>query len=150
IHSSGSKLDTATRSFMEGKFGYDFSNVKIHDSTLAAKSAYSINAHAYTSGNSIVFNKGQYNPSTNNGKKLLAHELTHVVQQGNKAHAPIQRTVHRGRDHAGRYEFDDQACTLEYDQTWYFQFPDSMTSTQRNAYMTRAENQVESTWSHKH
>src|SRR5690606_33279225 len=82
VNSGGGKnLDNNTRSFMEKRFGYDFSHVKIHDDTVAAKSAQSINALAYTSGNNIVFNQGQYSPETNSGRKLLAHELTHVVQQ---------------------------------------------------------------------
>ena len=79
----GKHLDDNTMSFMENRFGYNFSNVKIHTNGLAAKSAESINAHAYTSGTNIVFNEGKYNPGSNEGKKLLAHELTHVVQQGN-------------------------------------------------------------------
>jgi len=81
--SSGKPLDNAIRSFMEPRFNYDFSNVKIHDNELAAKSANSINALAYTSGNNVVFNSGQYNTNSDSGKKLLAHELTHVVQQQN-------------------------------------------------------------------
>jgi hypothetical protein len=81
ISSNGEPLDDGTRSFMENRFGYDFGSVKIHTNTIAAKSAQSINALAYTSGNSIVFNQGQYSPETTQGKKLLAHELTHVVQQ---------------------------------------------------------------------
>jgi Domain of unknown function (DUF4157) len=92
--SPGKSLDTDTRSFMESRFNYDFSGVKIHDSDLAAKSASSINALAYTSGNSIVFNSGQYNTSSDSGKKLLAHELTHVVQQSEGVHSKkVQRTV---------------------------------------------------------
>jgi hypothetical protein len=88
----GTNLDTGTRGFMENRFGYDFSNVKIHNDTVAAKSAQSINALAYTSGNNIVFNQGQYSPGTNAGKKLLAHELTHVVQQDHGGvHKKIQR-----------------------------------------------------------
>ena len=82
LSSPGRSLDTDTRSFMEPRFNYDFSNVKIHDNDLAAKSASSINALAYTSGNNIVFNSGQYNTNSDPGKRLLAHELTHVVQQG--------------------------------------------------------------------
>ena len=82
INSGGQSLDGDTRSFMENRFGYDFNNVKIHNNALATKSAQSINALAYTSGRNIVFNEGQYSPGTNKGKKLLAHELTHVVQQG--------------------------------------------------------------------
>jgi hypothetical protein len=79
--SSGKPMDSDTRSFMENRFHYDFSGVKIHDDDLAAKSADSINALAYASGNDIVFNSGQYNTSSDAGKRLLAHELTHVMQQ---------------------------------------------------------------------
>ncbi len=82
LNSGGQALSPEARSFYEPRFGYDFSNVKIHDDTVAAKSAQSINALAYTSGNNIVFNSGQYSPNTESGKRLLGHELTHVVQQG--------------------------------------------------------------------
>jgi len=81
LDGGGQKLTEETRSFFEPKFGYDFSKVKIHTDNVAAKSAQSVNALAYTTGNNIVFNSGQYNPQTDSGKKLLAHELTHVVQQ---------------------------------------------------------------------
>jgi hypothetical protein len=124
LDSTGQSLDSGTRSFMESHFGYDFSNVKIHTNEVAAKSAQSLNALAYTSGNNIVFNQDQYNPSSQHGKKLLAHELTHVVQQnsGNVQAKKIQRQclttapgsdetpftfVHRGRTMAA--EFSDAA-----------------------------------------
>jgi Domain of unknown function (DUF4157) len=81
ISSGGQPLDTATRKFFEPRLNYDFSNVKVHTDSAASKSAQSINALAYTSGNNIVFNKGEYSPQTDNGKRLLGHELTHVVQQ---------------------------------------------------------------------
>jgi hypothetical protein len=81
LSSTGRFLDSDTRSYMEPRFNYDFSNVRIHDNDLAAKSASSINALAYTSGSNIVFNSGQYNTNSDSGKRLLAHELTHVVQQ---------------------------------------------------------------------
>lgn len=77
----GGQIDYNTRSFMEDRIGYDFSQVRVHTGPVAAKSAQSINAMAYTSGNNIVFNEGNYSPETPKGKKLLAHELTHVVQQ---------------------------------------------------------------------
>ncbi len=87
IHSSNGKpLDVQTRAFMEPRFGYEFSNVKMHTDSLAAESAHSINALAYTSGNNIVFGKNQYSPQSSGWKKLLAHELVHVVQQ-NKNHS---------------------------------------------------------------
>jgi hypothetical protein len=93
LSSAGSPLDDNSRSFMESRFGYDFSAVKIHTGSKAAKSAQSIDALAYTSGSNIVFNNGQYLPDTNQGKKLLAHELAHVVQQssGNVQTKRIQR-----------------------------------------------------------
>lgn len=87
--SGGQSLPDEARNFYEPRFGHDFSNVKIHTDTVAAKSAQSINALAYTSGNNIVFNTGQYSPDSNSGKRLLGHELTHVVQQ--KQNSAIQR-----------------------------------------------------------
>lgn len=94
IQSGGKPLDTGTLSFMESRFGYDFSNVKIHTGAVAAKSADAIHALAYTSGNHVVFNNGQYAPETDSGKQLLAHELTHVVQQSSGIQPKtIQRRV---------------------------------------------------------
>lgn len=94
---NGKALDVNTKMFMENRFGYDFSNVKIHTQGLSAKSAESINAKAYTSGSNIVFNEGKYIPVSTEGKKLPAHELTHVVQQGTGS------TAH----HIQRAEIDD-------------------------------------------
>ncbi|MET0391908.1 MAG: DUF4157 domain-containing protein [Chitinophagaceae bacterium] len=92
LNGGGQSLPGEVRSFYEPRFGYDFSNVKVHTDTVAAKSAQSINALAYTSGNHIVFNNGQYSPQTDSGKRLLGHELTHVVQQGSHLQAKqIQR-----------------------------------------------------------
>lgn len=82
LGSTGQSMSSTARQFFEPRFGYNFSNVKLHTDSVAAKSAQSINALAYTSGNNIVFNSGQYSPESDNGKKLIAHELTHVVQQG--------------------------------------------------------------------
>ena len=81
INSTGHPLDKGAKSFFETRFGHDFSNVRIHAGSLATESAKSINATAYTHKNDIVFGSGQYQPETVSGKKLLAHELTHVVQQ---------------------------------------------------------------------
>jgi hypothetical protein len=83
LNSGGEALAEDVLSFFEPRFGYELSNVKVHTGLVAAKSAQSINALAYTSGNHIVFNSGQYSPDTDTGKQLLAHELTHVVQQAN-------------------------------------------------------------------
>jgi hypothetical protein len=92
LSSGGQPLADDVRNFYEPRFGYDFSNVKVHTDAVAVKSAQSINALAYTSGNNIVFNNGQYSPNTDSGKKLLGHELTHVVQQNGSINAKkIQR-----------------------------------------------------------
>jgi hypothetical protein len=81
LSSSGQPLDAATRSFFEPRFGHDFSQVRIHTDTKAAESARTVNALAYTSGRDVVFATGQYDPVTASGKRLLAYELTHVIQQ---------------------------------------------------------------------
>lgn len=91
--SGGQNLPEDVNHFYASKMGHDFSEVKIHTDSEAAKSAGDINARAYTKDNHIVFNKGEYNPATQSGKKLLAHELTHVVQQGNSNKNSIQRAV---------------------------------------------------------
>ncbi|MEP6844390.1 MAG: DUF4157 domain-containing protein [Panacibacter sp.] len=91
LSNNGQPLSNEVRNFYEPRFGYDFSNVKVHTDAVAAKSAQSVNALAYTSGNNIVFNNGQYSPQTDSGKRLLGHELTHVVQQGKGVAAKIQK-----------------------------------------------------------
>ncbi|HSU16504.1 MAG TPA: DUF4157 domain-containing protein [Longimicrobium sp.] len=79
---AGARLDPATRAFMEPRLGHDFSRVRIHTGTAAASSAESLSARAYTVGSHVVFGAGQYQPHTPAGRRLLAHELAHVVQQG--------------------------------------------------------------------
>jgi hypothetical protein len=78
---SGRPMEPTTRQFMENRFGQDFSDVRVHTDNEAAQSARAINAKAYTSGKDIVFDTAEYNPGTETGKQLLAHELVHVVQQ---------------------------------------------------------------------
>jgi Domain of unknown function (DUF4157) len=80
---SGSPLPITVRKDMEQRFGQDFSQVRMHTGSAAEQSASDVNANAYTAGNNIVFNRGRFSPETQNGKRLLAHELTHVVQQSN-------------------------------------------------------------------
>ena len=78
----GQALGAEERAFMEPRFGHDFSGVRVHTDGRAAESAKSVNALAYTVGRDVVFGTGQYAPGTSEGRRLLAHELTHVVQQG--------------------------------------------------------------------
>jgi hypothetical protein len=81
LHSPGQPLDPALRGFMESRFGHDFSRVRIHSDTRAAESARVVNAIAYTGGYDVAFGQGRYEPASTEGRRLLAHELTHVVQQ---------------------------------------------------------------------
>jgi len=81
LSSSGQPLDRKTRTCMEGRFRRDFGGVRIHAGPEAAESARAIQARAYTLGPDLVFASGAYNPDTTAGLRLLAHELTHVVQQ---------------------------------------------------------------------
>jgi M6 family metalloprotease-like protein len=81
LRSPGRPLDAETRAVMEPHFGHDFSKVRVHTDTSANESAHAINALAYTVGPQIVFGAGHYRPGTTTGRQLLAHELTHVVQQ---------------------------------------------------------------------
>jgi Domain of unknown function (DUF4157) len=89
---SGMPLDPALRQDMEQRFGYDFSPVRVHSDAAAEQSARGLNAHAYTAGSDIVFGAGQFAPETQRGRRLIAHELTHVVQQSAGAYRGIQRS----------------------------------------------------------
>lgn len=82
LHSPGQSLDASTRAFMEPRFGYDFSRVRVHTDAQAAESAQAVDARAYTIGNDIVFGAAQSMFHSTEGRLLLAHELTHVAQQG--------------------------------------------------------------------
>jgi len=81
LRSSGQPLPTDTRLSMQSSFGSDFSAVRIHHDGIAARAAQSVDALAFTVGRDIVFGNGQYAPHTPSGRRLLAHELTHAVQQ---------------------------------------------------------------------
>jgi hypothetical protein len=77
----GAPLDKDTRGFMESRLGADFGDVRVHTDATASESARSVQAHAYTVGNDVVFQSGKYAPESDSGRRMLAHELTHVVQQ---------------------------------------------------------------------
>jgi hypothetical protein len=81
LHAPGKPLDSDTRAYMEPRFGFDFSKVRIHADDRAAEAASSINARAFTSNRNIVFGAGEFAPHMESGRRLVAHELTHVVQQ---------------------------------------------------------------------
>ena len=82
LSSSGKPLEPALRQSMEQRLGHDFSGVRVHTGVNAQQSAQDVNAQAYTVGNNIVFGAGRFSPGTQAGRRLIAHELTHVAQQG--------------------------------------------------------------------
>ena len=81
LASPGRPLEPALRQDMEQRFGHDFSRVRVHSGAAAEQSAQDVNAKAYTVGHNIVFGAGQFAPGTHEGRRLIAHELAHVVQQ---------------------------------------------------------------------
>lgn len=105
VNSPGRPLDSAARTFFEPRFGHDFSNVRVHTDGQAAESAQAVGALAYTLGDHMVFGQGRYQSGTSAGRELLAHELTHVLQQNNKV---IRRTP----DPATLATFDTKAATI--------------------------------------
>jgi Domain of unknown function (DUF4157) len=104
LQSSGQPLDSVTRAYMEPRFGYDFSKVQVHIDDKAAKSAQAMNALAYTAQHHIVFGANQFSPLSDIGRRLLAHELTHVIQQdGGASTIQSNRMIMRqvGESHRG-------------------------------------------------
>jgi hypothetical protein len=97
----GRPLDPATRTYMESRLGSSFSHVRIHTDAHAAASARSLHAQAYTLGSDITFGPGRYAPHTTSGRHLLAHELTHVVQQTGSATPAAPRRIQRLPDARG-------------------------------------------------
>ncbi len=91
VRGSGEPLQAPIRSFMEARFRRDFSDVQVHTDREAQQSSNEVNAQAYTVGNHIVFARGQFNPNAQHGQHLIAHELTHVLQQSEGETPLIQR-----------------------------------------------------------
>lgn len=92
LHSPGAPLDAASRAFFEARFGQDFSRVRVHTDARAAESARAVNARAYAVGQEIVFGAREFAPSTPAGKRLIAHELTHTLQQAATGADVLQRS----------------------------------------------------------
>jgi hypothetical protein len=98
VGEGGQLLPSRARGFFEGRFGYDFARVRVHAGTDAARLSAALGARAFTGGSSIFFGAGQYDPDGRAGRHLLAHELTHVVQQGGAGAGPevVRRTLAGG------------------------------------------------------
>lgn len=115
LNGKGKSLSHEERSFFEPRLGYDFSDVQLHTDSNANQSAKNINALAYTHGNNIIFGPGKYQPGTTEGKKLMAHELTHVVQQKQNT-AIIQRSIDEDgiTDTPPRYSFSTRCGWIDW------------------------------------
>jgi hypothetical protein len=112
LGSAGQPLDAGTRALMETRLGHDFGHVRVHTGAQAAQSARAVGALAYTVGRQVVFDANQYQPSTSAGRRLLAHELTHVVQQGGDSR--FQGKLEVGSpDSADEREADAAAAAFE-------------------------------------
>lgn len=144
----GNGMDNSTQTFMQSRFGADFSNVKIHTGEDAVQMNRELGAQAFTVGNDIFFNSGQYAPDSGSGKHLLAHELTHTIQQGGAA-CGVQRKTHRGNDNYASYDFDDVKCSFDYDQNWFFKFDVPISDAEKSKLMTKAAKEVHDVWSNK-
>jgi outer membrane protein OmpA-like peptidoglycan-associated protein len=100
--SPGKPLDAKTRAFFEPRFGHDFSRVRVHSGSEAAASARAVDASAFTAGQHIAFDSGKYEPHTRKGQELIAHELTHTLQQSHAAPEIQQPSVSEPSDAAER------------------------------------------------
>jgi len=120
LRSPGQPLDSAARGFMEQRFGRSFGNVRVHADHEAVQSARAVGALAYTVGPNIVFGAGHYQPSSASGRRLLAHELAHVVQQ-EPGQFSVQRQPAPNVGHPGPDEFESVNKWLEQHQ---FALPD--------------------------
>ena len=94
LSSSGRPLEPTLQQEMEQRFGHDFSRVRVHSGAAAEQSARDVNANAYTVGHNIVFGAGRFAPGTHQGRRLIAHELTHVVQQSSISDAGTAASMH--------------------------------------------------------
>ncbi|MDI9311615.1 MAG: DUF4157 domain-containing protein [Limnohabitans sp.] len=116
---SGSGLDNKTKREMESGFGADFSNVKIHTDSNAVQMSQELGAQAFTNGNDVYFNKGKYNPESKEGKHLLAHELTHTIQQTGMVQKSIEPNVSSSENlesprFQGEYRLEQAYDDLDY------------------------------------
>lgn len=115
LGSSGHPLDQPTRGFFESRFGHDFGHVRVHADAAASESAQAVNALAYTVGSHVVFRTGQFDPQSISGRRLLAHELTHVVQAdaGSGAKGSMRRKAVISKDQKEPQPLPPVDCAVE-------------------------------------
>jgi len=118
---TGQKMDTVTRSYMETGFGADFGRVNIHTDATAVQLNRQLGAEAFAHGNDIYFNEGRYNPESNQGKHLLAHELTHTIQQTGRISANLQYVIGDNHDLASPRFAGDPVLEACFDNERFLQ-----------------------------
>ena len=112
---AGAPLGPHARNLMESRFADKFGDVRIHDDGAADEAAHSINAHAFTMGRDVYFARGRYEPHTTAGQKLIAHELTHVLQQRRGAVAPGLKSLN-ATAHDDRFEHEAEQVEASFDR----------------------------------
>jgi hypothetical protein len=116
----GNPLPNETRNQMESAMGADFSGVRVHTGSEAVQMSQDLNAHAFTHGSDVYFNSGKYNPSNTEGSRLLAHELTHTVQQGASSSDAVQKQD-APQQAAPQMTAEDYQTQFEADAAEYFE-----------------------------
>ena len=111
-NSGGEAMDQETLSGMEQSFGADFNEVRVHTDSQAVQMSQAIGAHAFTHGYDIYFNENQYNPKENSGQHLLAHELTHTIQQGSSP-AIQKSTIQKEGEEEAAPEMEEETGILD-------------------------------------
>jgi len=135
----GATLGAELRGDMERRFGHDFSRVRVHDGRAAAESAHDVDAQAYTAGHHIVFGDGRFNPHSQDGRRLIAHELAHVIQQsrhGSSTSSPrvLQRKPRTGAVHGDAGLADPRTISADAaDPTVMLPSADDAAADQQNA-----------------
>jgi Domain of unknown function (DUF4157) len=131
LKTSGQPLESSVKGMMEKRFGHGFDQVRIHTGPSATTSAKAVNARAYTVGSHIVFGDREYVPESIRGQRLLAHELTHVLQQG-QASGVVQRELIYGSGYPRPYA-NDAAEVIDAEQGTWFPSSVDMSATTRNS-----------------
>jgi len=144
LRSPSQPLDAPTRAFMEPRFGRDFTGVRVHTDGKAGESAEAVNARSYAVGGHVIFGRGEYRPGSTSGMRLLAHELAHVVQQGDSngtVGLKIQRSRLRDFADINRPDFDPAVLTdVQIEATNEFRaYMDPTLVWQVSEHMTRIE-----------
>ncbi len=160
---AGAPLDAGTRGFMESRFGHDFGRVRIHADANAAASARAVGAHAYTVGQDIAFDTGRYAPHSSEGRRLLAHELAHVVQQRGTVQlmrepsgkTATQRFFHYdGAQFGGRFDGEVNAAGHKVSLVMRLEIEDQGRpegkAERLQRFRARAKEVVETTWSNRY